>query len=83
MGRFNTKNHVTANKATNKIDTTGERISTFEGGTGWKRTPKAELFLAAVTSLNEDTFYEKADARADRIAGLVKQVADDNVGLRV
>lgn len=81
MGRFNTKNHVTANKATNKIDTTGERISTFEGGTGWKRTPKAELFLAAVTSLNEDTFYEKADARADRIAGLVKQVADDNVWL--
>lgn len=32
--------------------------------------PKGELFLAAVTSLNEDTFYETADKRAQRIQAL-------------
>jgi hypothetical protein len=37
---------------------------------GWQRTPKGELFLAAVTSLNEDTFYETADKRAQRIQAL-------------
>ena len=77
MGRINKKNLVNRNAATAPVTTTGERTSTFEGGEGWKRDAKSELFLAAITSLNEDTFYESASARADRIADLVREVADD------
>lgn len=77
MGRINTKNLVNHNAATSPVTTTEEKTSTFEGGTGWKRDAKSELFLAAITSLNEDTFYESAAARTNRIAALVREVAAD------
>nr|DAJ48571.1 MAG TPA: ribonucleoprotein [Caudoviricetes sp.] len=47
-------------------------VDTHEGGVGFQRTPKEELFLAAVTSFNEDTFYEAADERVQRIQELTK-----------
>lgn len=56
--------------ANTPVNTTTGRAFTAEGGMGWQRTPKGELFLAAVTSLNEDTFYETADKRAQRIQAL-------------
>lgn len=56
--------------ANTPVNTTTGRAFTTEGGMGWQRTPKGELFLAAVTSLNEDTFYETADKRAQRIQAL-------------
>lgn len=77
MGRINKKNLVNRNAATTPVTTTGEKTSTFEGGDGWKRDAKSELFLAAITSLNEDTFYESASARTGRIANLVREVAAD------
>lgn len=48
-----------------------DAFETHEGGVGFQRTPKEELFLAAVTSFNADTFYESADERVQRIQTLV------------
>ena len=49
-----------------------DALETYEGGVGFQRTPKEELFLAAVTSFNEDTFYETASDRTQRIQELTK-----------
>lgn len=69
MARMNKRNAKPRNTATTPIATTGYAF-TAEGGKGWQRTPKGELFLAAVTSLNEDTFYETANNRTKRIQTL-------------
>lgn len=46
---------------------------TFEGGAGFKRDVKGELFLLAVSNMiGEDTFYEKAGERDNRYATLVR-----------
>lgn len=70
MARMNTRGSKPRNMANTPVSTTMGRAFTAEGGMGWQRTPKGELFLAAVTSLNEDTFYETADNRAQRIQTL-------------
>lgn len=70
MARMNTRGSKPRNMATTPVSTTTGHAFTAEGGMGWQRTPKGELFLAAVTSLNEDTFYETADKRAQRIQAL-------------
>lgn len=50
-------------------------LVTCEGAPGWSRDAHSELFLAAVTSLVEPTFYEGgASARVDRLRDLVRQV---------
>lgn len=41
--------------------------TTFEGGSGYTRTPRAELFLQAVTEMAEDKFYETASERQTRL----------------
>jgi hypothetical protein len=52
---------------------------THEGGAGWTRKPKSELFLLAVTNMvSENTFYEKADARDDRFEHLIFTVAQSD-----
>lgn len=56
------------------IRTTSTPALTHEGGQGFLRTPRSELFLAAVTELAEDKFYESAVERRNRITGLVKTV---------
>jgi len=49
---------------------------THEGGPGYGRDTKSELFLLAVTNMvAENTFYETAGARDDRFEQLVRQVA--------
>ena len=57
------------------ITTTGEVTRTAEGGVGFLRTPKAELFLSAVSDFSENTFYESAEDRARRQAGLIGPIA--------
>lgn len=54
-------------------------VDTYEGGVGFQRTPKEELFLAAVTSFNENAFYETASERIQRIQKLVSHpdIIDD------
>jgi hypothetical protein len=47
-----------------------------EGGPGYARDTKSELFLLAVTNMvAENTFYEAAGTRDDRFGQLVRQVA--------
>jgi hypothetical protein len=49
--------------------------TTHEGGRAYRRDPKSELFLLAVTNLvGEDTFYEAADQRDARFRALVATV---------
>lgn len=47
---------------------------TYEGGAGYARDPKGELFLLAVTNMaSEPTFYETARERDQRFATLVRE----------
>lgn len=56
------------------------RIRTIEGGTGYSRDPKSELFLLAVSNMvAEATFYEGADERDLRYRGLCRYVATDDI----
>lgn len=48
---------------------------TFEGGDGYTRSAKQELFLLSVTNMvSEDTFYENGSDRDDRFNKLIAQV---------
>ncbi|WP_435113921.1 TROVE domain-containing protein [Nocardiopsis synnemataformans] len=52
---------------------------THEGGAGYARDARSELFLLAVTNMvGEKTFYETAADRDDRFTALVRQVAVDD-----
>ena len=49
---------------------------THEGGTGFARTPKGELYLRATTMFaGQDSFYEKAGNSDDRAKELAKNLA--------
>jgi hypothetical protein len=53
---------------------------THEGGAGYERGVKSELFMLAVANMvGEDTFYERAGERDQRFAGLVHRVAVEDV----
>lgn len=79
MARFNTPStNAIAGRSNPVIETTGETAINPNGGVGFVRTPKSELFLAAASNLNENSFYESADERIDRIASLVDQVKEDS-----
>lgn len=75
MSRFNTQ----AAKPTAHSPVQGESVPsgrTFEGGAGYARDAKSELFLLAVSHfVATDTFYESADSRDERFERLVHQVA--------
>ncbi len=74
MSRFNSRSARPA--ASSPVTTTGERTATHEGGPGYLRDPKSELFLLAVSNfVGTDTFYEKAGERDDRYTQLVRQLA--------
>lgn len=52
---------------------------TYEGGAGFSRDPKGELFLLAVTNMvSEKTFYESGKERDERFESLIRQVANDD-----
>ena len=54
---------------------------THEGGTGYARDARSELFLRATASFaGEDSFYEDAAARDDRIRELVSGLATSQDG---
>lgn len=72
MSKFNTAGAKSAvfSPVVTESDPSGQ---TFEGGTGYKRDVKGELFLLAVSNMvGEDTFYEKAEERDNRYATLVR-----------
>ena len=50
--------------------------TTFEGGAGYARDARSELFLLALSNMvGENTFYETASTRDDRYERLVREVA--------
>lgn len=77
MSKFNT---ARAPAATSPVR--GEATpsaATYEGGAGYARDARSELFLLAVTNMvGEHTFYESANARDTRFAGLVHAATLDD-----
>lgn len=85
MSRFN-RTHgqgvpaVYTRTATSAVRTTEETIPTANGGgTGFKRDPKSELFITAVSNLvGQDSMYESAKDHDLRYRNLVYKVAQDD-----
>lgn len=74
MSRFNTK--ATRPAVHSPVTTTGERTTTHEGGAGYMRDTKSELFLLAVSNfVGQDAFYENGGQRDDRYTQLIHTVA--------
>ncbi|MEU2403451.1 TROVE domain-containing protein [Streptomyces rubiginosohelvolus] len=74
MSRFNQRGARPA--AHSPVTTTGERATNHQGGAGYLRDTKSELFLLAVANfVGTDTFYEKGGQRDDRYTQLIRQVA--------
>ena len=78
MSKFNT--NVKPKVRSEGVKATNVAIQTHEGGLGFKRTPKSELFLATVSSFVESTYYESKDARSVRIRSLIEKVANEDDG---
>ncbi|MEV7122310.1 TROVE domain-containing protein [Kitasatospora griseola] len=54
----------------------GLPLVNHQGGPGWEREPRSELFVLAVTHFSgQQTFYESADSRAARFTSLVRRFA--------
>lgn len=78
MSKFNTTSARPSVSSPIETDSTPTG-STYEGGAGYGRDVRSELFLLAVTNMvGEHTFYESADQRDERYAELVRKatVAD-------
>ncbi|NED83504.1 TROVE domain-containing protein, partial [Streptomyces sp. SID11233] len=74
MSRFNRPAVRTA--ATSPVATIPGPARTHEGGVGYARDPRGELFLLAVTNLvGQHTSYETAETRDDRFTQLVRRLA--------
>jgi hypothetical protein len=77
MSKFNSAAASAARSGV--ITTTGERTLTAEGGPGFVRDAKSELFLLAVGSfLTEDKFYESGDEGTTRFRTLVDAVTKED-----
>ncbi|MFE7115584.1 TROVE domain-containing protein [Streptomyces sp. NPDC057654] len=74
MARFNTR---TARPAvTSPVTSTGTTTVNHQGGQGYSRDARSELFLLAVTNMvGQDTFYESGGQRDDRFTQLVRRLA--------
>lgn len=74
MARFNTRFFRPA--VSSPVVSDGRRAVNPQGGTGFLREPKGELFLLAVTNMvGQETFYETGGARDDRFTALVRRLA--------
>jgi len=76
MPKFN-KRAKARHMATSPVTAVADpMLTTHEGAPGFRRDPKSELFLLAVSNMvGEGTFYENATDRDGRFADLVAQVA--------
>lgn len=77
MARYNQK---TTRTAVSHVLTSTQKASaktpTFEGADGYAREAKSELFIRATSSFaGQDSFYEKADQRDERLVELTHQLA--------
>jgi hypothetical protein len=75
-GKFSKVRATVTAGATATIQSTDLGATTHEGGIGFSRDPKSELFLLAVTNMvSEQTFYEGGKERDQRFVNLIRQVA--------
>ncbi|MER5933361.1 TROVE domain-containing protein [Streptomyces sp. NPDC002054] len=77
MARFNLRASKSKAPAapTSPVRSTG-RARTHQGGAGYERDPRSELFLLAVANfVTQRTFYESGTDRDDRFAALVRRLA--------
>jgi hypothetical protein len=82
MARFNARGHQAkpaVATVTSPLGTETKKANTrtFEGGAGYTRGVKTELFLRATGAFHggESSFYESADKRDDRLRELVREIA--------
>jgi hypothetical protein len=83
MSRFNTRGHQTKPAvafASSPLGTTSKTkadTSTFEGGQGWKKDYRTDLFLRASASFNDgsDKFYESGYKRDETLRQLAQHAA--------
>ncbi len=76
MAKFNVVDNRAARGNSPIVAESTPSTTTHEGGPGYVRDTKSELFLLAVSNfVGETTFYESADQRDNRYATLVRQVA--------
>lgn len=74
MARLNTTNAAKVSRS--PIKSGSATTTTYEGGVGYERNSKGELFQLGVNLFaGENTFYETGKDRNARFAGLVEQVA--------
>lgn len=75
MSKFNTST-ARARNGIGPITTTSTPVANHNGGVGYLRDEKSELFLAVVNDFaGEKTFYESAENRTERIRSLVHSIA--------
>jgi hypothetical protein len=73
MAKFNVRD--TRSATFSPVTSTSPALN-HEGGSGYARDAKSELFLLAVANMvGEQTFYEQGKQRDDRYAALVREVA--------
>lgn len=83
MSRFNTSDHrakpavAMAMSPLGTVSRTAPDTRTFEGGAGWMKDPKTDLFLRASASFTDgsDKFYESGYQRDAKLRELARQVA--------
>ncbi|MFF0219216.1 TROVE domain-containing protein [Streptomyces vinaceus] len=79
MARFNLRAPKKASAAAGPVSpvrTTGGRAGNHQGGRGFVRDARSELFLLAVANfVTQRTFYESGEARDERFASLVRRLA--------
>lgn len=76
MARMNTAR--TAASARSPVTSTPVAATTHEGAQGYARDARSEVFLGAVSSLNEDMFYETATALRERIGARLEAMATED-----
>lgn len=83
MSRFNTRGHAAkpaVATAVSPMGTTSQKAPdtrTFEGGAGWTKDAKTNLFLRTSASFNDggNKFYESGYERDEKLRALARQVA--------
>ncbi|MFJ6773899.1 TROVE domain-containing protein, partial [Kitasatospora sp. NPDC091257] len=74
MSRFNFRRAKAG--PSSPVATTGERTVNHNGGPGFVRDHKSELFLLAIANMvGQDTFHERGGERDDRYTALVRELA--------
>ncbi|MEU0834287.1 TROVE domain-containing protein [Streptomyces sp. NPDC005969] len=74
MTRFNTR--TVKPRVASPVQSTGRTAPTCQGGRGYLRDNRSELFLLAVANfVSQQTFYENAEQRDNRFAELVRILA--------